>query len=94
MLGSGRNTSDLTGARVTPTLLPGHGLSAWEGRAQCELCGPAQPLPPALPRAQGLILCPSVSVSPAEHQFKGTDTFALGREHGLGCPGPSAGHCE
>lgn len=91
MLGSGRNTNDLTGAWGTPTLPPGRGLRRWEGRAQCELCGPPSPCPLLSPEPR---VSSSVSVSPAEHQFKGTDTFALSREHGLGRPGPSAGRCE
>lgn len=92
MLGSGCDSSDLTGARGTPTLPPGRGLWArGKGGPSVSCAGPPSPCPLLSPEPRG---SSSVSVSPAEHQFKGTDTFALSREHGLGRPGPSAGHCE
>lgn len=50
--------------------------------------GPPSPCPLPFPEPRG---SSSVSVSPAERQFRGTDTFALSGERGLGYPGPSAG---
>ena len=88
-LGSGRDTIDLTRVQGAPTLPSGHGLWARGGGGPSVSCaGPPSPCPLPFPEPRG---SSSVSVSPAEHQFKGTDTFALGSEHGLRCPGPSGG---
>ena len=55
VLGSGHDTSDLTGAQGTPTLPPGVVSAGGKGGPSVR-CAAAQPLPSALPGAQGLII--------------------------------------